>query len=48
MLYYFYNPDTKRSVFKKGKMQKISEFEDGRYPDPVNQQGWLNTYKNWP
>ena len=46
--YYFYNPDTKKSIFIKGKMQGISEFENGRYPDPVNQQGWLNTYKNWP
>ncbi len=46
--YYFYNPDTKTSTFIKGKMRDISEFENGRYPDPENQQGWLNTYKNWP
>lgn len=56
--YYFYNPDNPdKSTFIKGTMasgnvlnalKKIQGNEDGRYPDPENQQGWLNTYKNWP
>ena len=56
--YYFYNTDNpKKSIFIKGTMasgdvlaalKKIQGNEDGRYPDPENQQGWLNTYKNWP
>ncbi len=56
--YYFYNTDNPdKSTFIKGTMasgdvlaalKKIQGNEDGRYPDPENQQGWLNTYKNWP
>ena len=55
--YYFYNPATKNGKFITGTMasgdvltalKKIQGNEDGRYPDPENQQGWLNTYKNWP
>ncbi len=56
--YYFYNPDNPdESTFIKGTMasgdvltalKKIQGNENGRYPDPENQQGWLNTYKNWP
>lgn len=46
--YFFYNPTTKTGEFKKGSMKTISEFENGRYPDPENSVGYLNTYKNWP
>lgn len=46
--YYFYNPNTKTGEFKKGSMTTIEEFENGRYPDPENQLGYINTYKNWP
>ena len=55
--YYFYNPSTKNGEFITGTMasgkvlaalKKIQGNEDGRYPDPENQQGWINTYKNWP
>ena len=56
--YYFYNPDNpEESTFITGTMasgkvlaalKKIQGNEDGGYPDPENQEGWLNTYKNWP
>ncbi len=46
--YYFYNTTTGKGEFLVGSMKTISAFENGRYPDPENQQGWLNTYKNWP
>ena len=31
-----------------GKMSTISGFENGRYPDPTNQDAYLKIYSNWP
>lgn len=46
--YFFYNQSTGIGEFKKGSMATIEEFDNGRYPDPENQLGYINTYKNWP
>ena len=27
---------------------KLDGFEDGRYPDPINQEAFIKYYKNWP
>ncbi len=31
-----------------GKMSTIDGFENGRYPDPLNQEAYIKKYSNWP
>lgn len=46
--YFFYDTDSETGTWYQGKMSSISKFENGRYPDPLNQDAYLKIYKNWP
>lgn len=34
--------------WKFGSMKTIDGFENGRYPDPMNQNAYIKIYSNWP